>query len=325
MNVSRTLGLLVFIVSMIAIPLLLMGWMLVSKPKSIALSAIKSIVSGLYIFLIYVTGYWAFIGYTLRYIIVGLYAIVAVVTIVRAAKADLKRENLRAFILKHKVFTALSSVICVILMYFIVTAFASFTYHQTPVMLSFPFHNGNYSIIEGGDGKACSLMNYHYSGTLHKNSNVNKSMRYATDIVKVNGFGCFADSLLPKTVERYSIYNDTLYSPISGTVIEVVDGLDNEIPFSGNHPYNVGNHIVIQSDGINVVLGHIEKGSIKVVVGDIVKNGQEIALVGNSGLTEFPHLHIQAMKANDTSIWSGEGVPIMFDGNYPTKNMLFTR
>ena len=101
-----------------------------------------------------------------------------------------------------------------------------------------------------------------------------------------------------------------------------MDGLENEIPFSGRHPYNVGNHIVIQTDDINVLMGHMQKSSIQVKVGDQVVTGQYLADIGNSGLTEFPHLHIQAMRAVDGSIWSGEGVPIRFDNKFLCKNTI---
>ncbi|CCQ74870.1 M23 family metallopeptidase [Magnetospira sp. QH-2] len=38
---------------------------------------------------------------------------------------------------------------------------------------------------------------------------------------------------------------------------------------------------------------HMKKGSVKVGKGDVVTTGQELGLVGQSGLTEFPHLHFQ--------------------------------
>jgi hypothetical protein len=40
-------------------------------------------------------------------------------------------------------------------------------------------------------------------------------------------------------------------------------------------------------------LSHLKKGSIKVAEGDYVKKGQVLALVGNSGRSPYPHLHVQ--------------------------------
>jgi photosystem II stability/assembly factor-like uncharacterized protein len=97
-------------------------------------------------------------------------------------------------------------------------------------------------------------------------------------------------------------------SRLLATVVKVQDGLANERPFGGKHPYSAGNHIALESQGIYVVMGHLESGTIRVRPGDAVDAGQHLAQVGNSGLTEFPHVHIQASKATGDSVWSGQGV-----------------
>ena len=45
--------------------------------------------------------------------------------------------------------------------------------------------------------------------------------------------------------------------------------------------------------GRYVMMGHLKQGSALVEVGDGVRLGQRLALVGNSGNTSEPHLHIQ--------------------------------
>jgi murein DD-endopeptidase MepM/ murein hydrolase activator NlpD len=50
------------------------------------------------------------------------------------------------------------------------------------------------------------------------------------------------------------------------------------------------------------MMGHLREGSIQVRVGDHVTEGQQMALVGNSGSTTEPHIHIQAQ----TSIGIGD-------------------
>ncbi|MGN7942219.1 M23 family metallopeptidase [Virgibacillus sp. 6R] len=59
----------------------------------------------------------------------------------------------------------------------------------------------------------------------------------------------------------------------------------------------------------------MKKRSILVEAGDAVKRGQPIGLVGNSGNTTEPHLHIHAEK-------DGKGVPIRFDGKFLVRNSL---
>ena len=62
-----------------------------------------------------------------------------------------------------------------------------------------------------------------------------------------------------------------------------------------------GNHVVIDhGSGWRTLYGHMRQGSVTVKAGDSVKPGQQIGLVGMSGLTEFPHLHFEISKFNST-------------------------
>jgi murein DD-endopeptidase MepM/ murein hydrolase activator NlpD len=64
---------------------------------------------------------------------------------------------------------------------------------------------------------------------------------------------------------------------------------------------------------------HLQEGSIKVKIGDEVTAGQPIAKAGNSGMTLYPHLHIQATRGH----WLyGRAVPILFDNRFLMKNGL---
>lgn len=55
-----------------------------------------------------------------------------------------------------------------------------------------------------------------------------------------------------------------------------------------------GNMVVIDhGKGWKTLYGHMRRNSIAVKVGDQVKAGQKLGLVGMSGLTEFPHLHFE--------------------------------
>jgi len=311
---------------MIIIPLILFVWILIGLDGSKLMWIIKIVVCGFYILLFFIIGYWGFICYYFRYLFGISYFIVCSISIRAMITLPLIYQNDFKKSIQHNgiQFFGYLLIAC-ILLYFIIKAISAFSYDGTPVKLILPFKTGRYYIFEGGNSKKCNLINYHSAGSLHTKNNVNKSMQFAVDIAKLNSIGSFAESILPKQIEKYKIYKEDLYSPCNGMIIEIVDNMDNEEPFSGKHPYNVGNHIVIQNDGINIVLGHIQRGSIKVKVGDSVSSGQLIANIGNSGLTEFPHLHIQAMKAVESSIWSGEGVPILFDGKFMIKNTLIAK
>lgn len=58
-----------------------------------------------------------------------------------------------------------------------------------------------------------------------------------------------------------------------------------------------GNGIVIQhSNKMQSFYCHLKKGSIKVKIGQDIKKGDPIAQIGESGQSEFPHLHISIIK-----------------------------
>ncbi len=61
-----------------------------------------------------------------------------------------------------------------------------------------------------------------------------------------------------------------------------------------------GNQICIQrSDGLVVVLAHLQKGSLAVTEGEAVQPGQPLAKVGNSGRSSEPHLHMHLASSPD--------------------------
>lgn len=187
------------------------------------------------------------------------------------------------------------------------------------IEIEFPFKNGLYLITDGGNSKISRLMNYHYYSPTHKKNNTNKSMLYATDVVKLSEN---QKHFLPTRNSEYSIYGENVFSPIDGTVFKVVNGISDNEPFSGNYPYNTGNTVVINCNNYYFLLGHLKFNSIKVKEGDIIHKGQLIAEIGNSGWTERPHLHMQLIESDNQNYWKGMGVSIKFDKKNLYKNRL---
>lgn len=82
----------------------------------------------------------------------------------------------------------------------------------------------------------------------------------------------------------------------SGVVRAVRDGMDDisvrEIGLSAISQREAGNAVVIQHPGgWETQYSHLRKGSLRVEKGQQVSTGDELGMVGLSGLTEFPHLH----------------------------------
>ena len=80
-----------------------------------------------------------------------------------------------------------------------------------------------------------------------------------------------------------------------GTIVEVIDhftehGLVPEM-------YNRGNQVILQhDDGAYTLYHHLAPQGAKVKVGQRVEEGEVIALSGNTGFTDTPHLHFMAYR-----------------------------
>lgn len=259
-------------------------------------------VTGLLVAWCYQCGSWDWVGYPLRYVLVLLFLI--------ASLWSWKRVKASPFRVpggKGKIFSrGIHVLLIVVFGLYNVSALTGYAANGKGIDLVFPLQDGTYYVAHGGNSV---MLNYH---------NAYESQQYALDIVKLNRFGLRAGGLYPKDLEKYSIYGDILYSPCSGMVLEVQDGLD-DLPPPHTDPGNpAGNHIILQCDGTDaeIHIAHMQKQSIRVEPGQHVRVGEEIGRAGNSGNTTEPHLHIHAEI-------NGAGIPITFDGKFLIRNQLW--
>lgn len=68
-------------------------------------------------------------------------------------------------------------------------------------------------------------------------------------------------------------------------------------------------------DGRFAFYAHMQPHSLRVHVGEHVKQGQVIGLLGNTGNTDAPHLHFQIMNSPDS--WTADGLPFEFVRSFP--------
>ena len=101
-------------------------------------------------------------------------------------------------------------------------------------------------------------------------------------------------------LSSYAYFGDEIYSVADGTVVGIEDGLPEQVP--GKLPEDAtiqmaaGNHVVVDiGEGRFAFYAHMQPGSVRVKVGDRVKTGQVLGLLGNSGNTDTPHLHFHVM------------------------------
>jgi hypothetical protein len=165
------------------------------------------------------------------------------------------------------------------------------------------------------------LVNYHYGFGRHRTAGVGRSMRYAMDVVEVGPWGCESHGFLRRRREAYRIWNRPPLAPCDGVVVHAENGVEDNAGFGSHRPYGIGNHVVIEAGaGLYVVLGHLRQGTVAVTPGDRVRTGQELGRVGNSGWTERPHLHMQAMRSPDADWWHGEPLAMHFGGRFAVRN-----
>lgn len=165
------------------------------------------------------------------------------------------------------------------------------------VMIDLPF-KGKW--IASGAG-ASGLTNHH---------DRIRSQKYAIDIVK------FSDT--DKLFENNGVANEDSYtfgaeiiSPVNGKVVHVTDSLPDKKIMERDKL--AGNHIIIQfQDTLFVALAHLKQKSIRVKPGDLVQTGDLLAQVGNSGNTDFPHLHIHVQNSEVYDIETTKSFPFRF-------------
>jgi urea transporter len=117
--------------------------------------------------------------------------------------------------------------------------------------------------------------------------------QYAWDFIRLDETGeqYKNEGLNP---EDYYCFEKPVVAPSAGKIAEIRDGIEDNAVGQINLQQNWGNTIIIEhSPFLYSQLSHLKKDSIKVKEGDFVKKGQVLALVGNSGRSPYPHLHMQ--------------------------------
>lgn len=143
------------------------------------------------------------------------------------------------------------------------------------------------------------------------------AQRFAIDWVKLDSGNATSRGDKLRNENYYAEGNDAL-AVADGRVVEVKDGLPENVPGLNSRAVPItmetigGNHVIIDiGAGYHVFYAHLKPGSLRVKVGDQVRRGQVIGLVGNTGNSTEPHLHMHVSDAN--SPLGSEGVPYRFD------------
>jgi len=132
---------------------------------------------------------------------------------------------------------------------------------------------------------------------------------WAYDLVKVNGSGRQSDPVRSQKNSDYFAWGQPVFAPAAGQVRTAPSDFDDVVPRGTPAPANEGNHVyIIASDRFGLSMGHFQKGSVTVKPGEQVTADQQVGLVGNSGKSLAPHLHVAAWGG----VFRAKTVPIAF-------------
>jgi hypothetical protein len=186
------------------------------------------------------------------------------------------------------------------------------------VELEFPLRDGTYLIANGGNS---TLINSHVQTLTTPRFRAYRGQSYGVDIVEINSFGVRASGLLPRDPRAYTIFGAPIHAPCSGVVIRAEDGRPDMPPPEPDREHLPGNFVFMECGGVHVLLGHMQRGSVRVRTGERVHAGAVLGRVGNSGNTNEPHLHIHAQRPAMTGAFlSGDPLPMRLNGRFVVRN-----
>lgn len=160
---------------------------------------------------------------------------------------------------------------------------------------------------------------YHRRALMVEGGHAWLAQRYAIDFAKfhmVDG-KAFTWKGPENQNSSYFCYDQPIHSVAAGKVVEVLDGLPENVPHSGKLAIELtwqnagGNHVVVDIGfGLYAFYAHMRPGSVAVKEGDVVTAGQLLGHVGNTGSSTEPHLHFHIIDR--PQFLSGQGVPYEF-------------
>jgi hypothetical protein len=142
------------------------------------------------------------------------------------------------------------------------------------------------------------------------------AQRYAIDWLQLDKDGKSFDGD-PHVNSHYHCYGQDVHAVADGMVTEVKDGIPENTPGARTRAVPItldtvaGNHVMVDiGGGVFALYAHLQPGKIRVQVGDSVKAGEILGLLGNSGNSSEPHLHFHLCDRN--SPLGSQGIPYVF-------------
>ena len=180
-----------------------------------------------------------------------------------------------------------------------------------PIVISPPLRGSEWLA-----GNGPSNTSAHRRALIPTSGGAHIAQRFAIDFLQLreDGKSFTGDQ---KDNKNYRCYGADVLAVADGTVVALKDGIPENIPGPTSRAVPItletvgGNHIILDlGNGRFAFYAHLQPGSLKVKLGDKVRRGQVLALLGNSGNSTEPHLHFHISNSN--SPLGSEGIPYAF-------------
>jgi len=181
---------------------------------------------------------------------------------------------------------------------------------QTAVVVAPPLRGSNWLASNG----CCDTKTPHRGAVMAINGELLIAQRFAIDWVQLAANNRLFNGPV-NALASYAYFGTPVHAVADGTVVNLYDSAAEQVPGApakGITPANIGgNMIVIDIGGGKFAFfAHLQPGSLKVKLGDKVKTGDVIALLGNTGNSDGPHLHFHVMDG--PSPLDSNGLPYVF-------------
>lgn len=183
---------------------------------------------------------------------------------------------------------------------------------SSPIVIAPPLRGERWLAANGVSNKS-----EHRRALVPINGKARIAQRFATDWIKLGTDGqAFHGN--PANNASWYAYGTEVLAVANAIVVDVKNGIPENDPTSDKKAVpitleNVGGNYIILDLGNNyfAFYAHLQPKSLRVKIGDKVSRGQVLALLGNSGNSDAPHLHFYVSDAN--SPLGAEGVPFVFE------------
>jgi len=179
---------------------------------------------------------------------------------------------------------------------------------KPPIRIASPLAGGKWIAAGGYCGKLG-----HRRAIFPIDNHLVAAQKYAIDWIVADDKNITREGDL-SSVTASKCYGLPIYAALAGKVVGVYSSLPDQKfgVASGDKYHPGGNSITIEAEpGIYTFYAHLKPGSILVHEGDVVKQGQQLASLGNSGNSDGPHLHFHITEGPEPL--GAEGIPYVFE------------